>query len=96
MWIFVCSDSTHNTQAIAQSLPFSKTTGHSFERRAFEFTRELKNGLRNYLNNYFNILQPGESRGWVCSGTRTNKSITTKALREGQQGNTLVRLSCAV
>ncbi len=40
----------------------------------------------NYLNSYFNILQPGESRGWVCSGTRTNKSITTKALREGQQG----------
>ncbi len=26
--------------------PFLKTTGHSFERRAFEFTREIKNGLR--------------------------------------------------
>ncbi len=57
MWIFVCSDSTHNKQAIAQSLPFSKTTGHSSERRAFEFTRELKKWAENYLNSYFNILQ---------------------------------------
>ncbi len=46
MWIFVCLDRTHNKQTIAKFLPFSKTTGHSFERRAFEFTRELKNGLR--------------------------------------------------
>ncbi len=48
MLISVRLDSTHNNnkQSIAEFLPFSKTTGHSFERRAFEFTRELKNGLR--------------------------------------------------
>ncbi len=48
MRIFVCLDSTHenNSKSLAKFLPFSKTTGHSFERRAFEFTRELKNGLR--------------------------------------------------
>ncbi len=40
--------------------PFLKTTGHSFERRAFEFhSCEIKKLAENYLNSYFNILQPG-------------------------------------
>ncbi len=89
---FLSVQTAHITKQTIKSIckmsPFLKTTGHSFERRAFEFHSWNQKLAENYLNSYFNILQR-ESGGWVCSGTRTNKSITTKALREGQQGTRL-------
>ncbi len=64
MRIFVCLDRTHNKhkQSIAKFLlpSLNRMVTPLSEHRAFEFhSCEIKKMAENYLNSYFNILQPG-------------------------------------
>ncbi len=84
-------------QSIAKFLPLFKPPGHSFVWAPCVWISLMWDQImaENYLNSYFNILQPGE----YVAGFAVEHALTKhyhKGLKRGATRNTLVRLSCAL